>query len=1695
MAEFKLGRIRFIWKSNWSTSTSYLKDDIIRYGGTTYICLVGHTSSPDFYTDLNDSTAKWQTLNSGVEWKDTWEVDTFYKVNDIVKYGGYLYIANTGHTSAATTALGLEDDQASWDLFAEGFDYTGNWQVSTRYRVNDLVKYGARIYLVNTAHTSAATTTLGLEQDQGNWTLFSESIDWKNNWSVSTRYVYGDVVKYGGQLYFCNTGHTSAGTLALGLENDQGNWDSFHAGIEYKGNWAGVTRYKINDVAKDGGTLYICTTHHTSSNVSTIQTDQANWSVFVPGLEFEDSWDVGTFYQIGDLVTYGGYTYLAKTNNNGKVPTTNTSDWEVFITGFNFRGDYGDDSSNQDYLPGDIVRVGGWTYLCILSSNGNRPPNQTYWEKLNEGFYWKGAWTDATFYDKGDVVSYNENSYVSILEHTSDETTALNRPDQINAGTNWNLMAGGAESNVLNTTGDLLYYSAAGPARLPIGSPGQVLVVNSTSTAPVWTYFGQTSFTYYVESVNGRNEKAPNYGVTIDRPWKSVRYGLEQIEQGAEYFNARNLIEKNRSFIQAEIVEWVDYQIANDIAPFTGAFTYDKSICRRDMGLIVDAIVYDLGHGGNQRSRLAALAYYPGDSSGSYITGQEAETVAAIEYGIEVITAVLRNEAPAANYQTLNAVGSPITQVIDTTFTEESTALSVSTSLIGIVTDAINNGNTDNIPALVFASKTLFVKTGEFVEVLPMIIPEYTAVVGDGLRSTRIVAGGSFVDPNDVPETLNAITRLRDIISDIIQNSAVSATTGNNETQITTRPAGSVSAASDAENLVQQIYDYIDYRINGVSGDSSIPATGGSNTPESSTGYTYATETLEANRDFIVAEITAYIADTYPAFSYDILSCERDINRYIDAIKYDLIYTGNYKSLLFARYYANSVQGSLTEDMFYLRNATGLRNLTVRGLFGTLGAANINGTKRPSAGAYASLDPGWGPPDEDVWIRTRSPYVQNVTTFGTGCVGLKVDGNLHNGGNDSIVANDFTQILSDGIGVWCTNLARTEIVSVFTYYCHIGYLSEEGGKIRATNGNNSYGSFGSVAEGVDSTETAITGKIDNRTRNAAVTNVVTDNDQIIHLEYVNAGQNYTNSESAILTLDTAALAIDALRVEGTYRGVVGTSNGSGTGQEFDITVNDVGFPQSVVVVKGGEGHVPGDTITISDSDLGSGGAANVTFDVDTIGSATRFTITGEGFGAVVDAAQIRDGGVYQVRLLNPDDSAENVFGGAGYVTGTGQSQGGTSTQITISATDPRASAVYVGMAIWIIGGTGTGQYAYIDTYNSATKIATVKKPSDDTAGWEHVNSSAIESALDATTEYIIEPRLSFEAPASSGITTIGRAKVTDNQITEIRIIEPGTGYDPNNPPRMEIIDPNETAPIPYEVRVSNGVLGQPTWIDRGTQYLTSEISILGDGFADFYQTGTNVFVRDLSNIPAAGSNIEFDDIPGNYYKVVNVRELSGTGPYSATIQISPGIEIQEASEHLDDVTLRIRYSQVRLTGHDFLDIGTGNTLDTNYPGIPVNTLDPEKETNDFLGGRVFYTSTDQDGNFRVGGLFNIEQSTGIATLNVEAFNISGLNELQLGEIEIGGSGTVITEFSTDGSFTANSDNIVPTQKAIKTYITSQIGSGAATLNVNSITAGQVKISTNVIELTSGSTLTINSNVDFRGSVSGAPLALGYFLTS
>jgi hypothetical protein len=314
---------------------------------------------------------------------------------------------------------------------------------------------------------------------------------------------------------------------------------------------------------------------------------------------------------------------------------------------------------------------------------------------------------------------------------------------------------------------------------------------------------------------------------------------------------------------------------------------------------------------------------------------------------------------------------------------------------------------------------------------------------------------------------------------------------------------------------------------------------------------------------------------------------------------------------------------------------------------------------------------------------------------------------------------------------------------------------------------------------------------------------------------------------------------------------------------------------------------------------------------------------------------------------------------------------------------------------------------------------------------------------------------------------------------------------------MEINDPNNIYEAQHEVRIGRGVLGPPTFLNRGNLYPTANAFIdTGDGVADFRQSGRFVAVRRITQRPQPGSNLVFSHLPDQTFKLVSVLTFRGTndGAYTASFQLSPPLTDFESPENGTVVTTRIKYSQVRMTGHDFLQIGTGNFANTNYPGLPLQSEVPENETVENGGGRVFFTSTDQDGNFRVGTLFSVEQSTGVATLDADAFNIAGLQELSLGNVTLGGGSATITEFSTDTFFTANSDNIVPTQRAIRAYIDAQISGGQANLNVNSVTAGSVVISGTSITTVTGVPIRMNATFEFRGGITGLPLAFNFFLS-
>ena len=44
MAEFKLEKFKYKWRGDWSASTSYKRDDVVRVSGKSYVCIITHTA-------------------------------------------------------------------------------------------------------------------------------------------------------------------------------------------------------------------------------------------------------------------------------------------------------------------------------------------------------------------------------------------------------------------------------------------------------------------------------------------------------------------------------------------------------------------------------------------------------------------------------------------------------------------------------------------------------------------------------------------------------------------------------------------------------------------------------------------------------------------------------------------------------------------------------------------------------------------------------------------------------------------------------------------------------------------------------------------------------------------------------------------------------------------------------------------------------------------------------------------------------------------------------------------------------------------------------------------------------------------------------------------------------------------------------------------------------------------------------------------------------------------------------------------------------------------------------------------------------------------------------------------------------------------------------------------------------------------
>jgi len=211
-----------------------------------------------------------------------------------------------------------------------------------------------------------------------------------------------------------------------------------------------------------------------------------------------------------------------------------------------------------------------------------------------------------------------------------------------------------------------------------------------------------------------------------------------------------------------------------------------------------------------------------------------------------------------------------------------------------------------------------------------------------------------------------------------------------------------------------------------------------------------------------------------------------------------------------------------------------------------------------------------------------------------------------------------------------------------------------------------------------------------------------------------------------------------------------------------------------------------------------------------------------------------------------------------------------------------------------------------------------------------------------------------------------------------------------------------------------------------------------------------ILVTTFSSSADPGDSLQFATTDGNAYQIQSVSSVTANSVAYHVLVFSTS----RATPVADGVTVNVRkeYSQVRLTGHDFLNVGTGGTDTTNWPNSPTQN---KAQANQVVTlptdpGRVYYVATDEDGNFYVGDQFKVEQATGQVTLDSSAFDLSGLESLQLGSIG-GLIGASVNEFSTDGTMSQNSNTKVPTQAAIRAYISSADHTFAGNVTFNGTT--------------------------------------------
>ena len=1279
--------------------------------------------------------------------------------------------------------------------------------------------------------------------------------------------------------------------------------------FNWKGNWAVSTAYVIDDIVKYGAYTYVCTTNHTSTtNENTFYSaDVAKWSLHTEGIVNKGNWAATTWYKLGDVVKSGNTQYLCSTAHTSGAAFDATK-FTTYVEGLKYENSW---VASTAYQIGDIVSYGGYAYTAKVDHSNTVTPNAdtVNWAALSTGFLAKGVYNNATSYAPGDVVRYGGYSYVNKLSSVQQKPTDATYWDLITEGFNW---LGAYSTSTVYQKGDVVSSNSNTYVCITSDTTGNANSPANDASGNYWNYIAQGGSAAQVLQTAGDLLYQAASGINrIALPAGSTGTAAEQRNASGQVLTVGG----------------------SPLLP-----RWEKNN--------VTSTVYYVAQGGSDSNS--------GDQIG--------RAFATIRHACDTISALTGSDKPSLT--------NPI---------------------------------------------SIYVKAGVYEEILPIQIPPYVSVLGDNIRTTVVkpAAGnsnmqaltlGSSVTSLKMGDTVsnaagtktakvldsnhtNAVHILNvtgglwttsDKYVDIIGNKNADASDllGTNATFIAHeayhRHVANNGAVSGTEATVksrlESFVTALKYNVKAGSNNkvwdwgntlvvTGTPVTGNNTQDTQLLNYIKDVGTqVVRNEAVTVSGGNAQTQTTNSAITADTASPKcatvvASLGTLVDIVTAAITATnmsGTAKTEPYLTISGATNNANNEASMFFLGTHTIIKDIVMQDLTGFVpnGSDDKDIDNSTITGVYLRLDPN--SPIQ------KSPYIQNCSAIGGAAVGAFIDGGSHKHFDNSSTPSfksaafdAFTQVLEGGVGFYCKGTAALEIVSSFTYYAHISYISTGGGRIRAVSGNSSYGKYGCIAQGFDAAETTTDGTVDG-----------------LRLEVNPSG---TNSGTFSATSE---------------RIVGGTSGAVGELRSDQSTATNYMF---YLPVKG----------TFANNELITGQTSGATATT----AASNAVVGQKGFillAAGLTAAPDQGGSVSLVDDGSNNDASSYVISKSSY-----------------SAPDGRGSLAVTRAQLGSSAASGSGTDT-VALFPTVAQTATLQTNISSGA------SSPFTMNVDAVTGMTI-----------NGFLIIG------NELFKVDSFPSATSVTAS--------------------RAQEGTTAGTHTSGATIKILNAKVASQDEVIEDYIAGATSIRVKAANVAFKATDYIKV----GNEFMLLTAVNTDTTGMVIITLSDEKAISAGDGQSF----KIRYRYSQVRLTAHDFLDVGTGNRTTTNWPYLPTQQNVPSQEIDETRPGRVYYVSTDQDGNFAVGEYFKVEQATGKATLNANAFNLTGLDTLRLGAIGAQ-LGATIDEFSTDGTLAQNSDVKVPTQAAVKTYVDNLSGvdsnfsvGGNLTVKGTTTTVASVDVST------------------------------------